>query len=56
MFVHLATRAAESDETYFMAVNNAEKLAEDVEKSLKIKVDSDVDTLSHPQGSHSGIA
>ena len=56
MYIHLATRAAESDETYFLAVNNAEKLAEDVEKSLKIKADSDVGTLSHPQGSHSGIA
>jgi zinc finger SWIM domain-containing protein 3 len=56
MYIHLATRAAESDETYFMAVNNAEKLAEDVEKSLKIRADSDVGTLSHPQGSHSGIA
>jgi hypothetical protein len=39
-----------------MAVNNAEKLGEDVEKSLKIRADSDVGTLSHPQGSHSGIA
>ena len=53
MFVHLATRAAESDETYFMAVNNAEKLAEDVEKGLKIRADSDVGTLSHSQGSYS---
>jgi hypothetical protein len=33
-FLQLATQAAESDETYFMAVNNAEKLAKDVEKSL----------------------
>ncbi|CAO2147099.1 unnamed protein product, partial [Urochloa humidicola] len=31
MFLKLAARAAQSDETYFMAVSNAEKLAEDVE-------------------------
>jgi hypothetical protein len=34
MFLQLVSRAAESDETYFMAVSNAEQLAEDVEKSL----------------------
>jgi len=52
MYIHLANRAAESDETYLMAVNNAQKLAEDVEKSLKIRPDSDVGTSSHPEGSH----
>ena len=52
MFLQQATRAAESDETYIMAVNNAEKLAEEVEKSLKIRVDPDTDSSSHPQGLH----
>ena len=52
MYIHLANRAVESDETYLMAVNNAQKLAEDVEKSLKIRPDSDVGTSSHPEGSH----
>ena len=52
MFLQLATRAAESDETYFMAVNNVEKLAEEVKKSLKIRVDPDTDSSSHPQGLH----
>lgn len=33
MYLKLSARAAESDETYFMAVSNAEKLAEDVEKA-----------------------
>ncbi|XP_062224865.1 uncharacterized protein LOC133923600 [Phragmites australis] len=49
MFVRLAARAAESEETYFMAVNNAEKLAKDVEKSLKIRADPDLDNSSCPQ-------
>jgi len=56
MYIHLANRAAESDETYLMAVNNAQKLAEDEEKSLKIRPDSDVGTSSHPEGSHPSIA
>ncbi|KAL6623666.1 hypothetical protein ACP70R_033545 [Stipagrostis hirtigluma subsp. patula] len=49
MFVQVAARDAESEETYFMAVNNAEKLAEDVEKSLKIRSDPDLDSSSQPQ-------
>ena len=52
MFLQLATQAAESDETYFMAVNNVEKLAEEVKKSLKIRVDPDTDSSSYPQGLH----
>ncbi|CAD6253723.1 unnamed protein product [Miscanthus lutarioriparius] len=39
--------------TFDLMAKESEKLAEDVEKSLKIKADSDVGTLSHPQGSHS---
>jgi hypothetical protein len=35
-----------------MAMNNAEKLAEDVEKSLKIRANPDMDSSSHPQGLH----
>ena len=44
MFLQLATWAAE---TYFMAVNNVEKLAEEVKKSLKIRVDPDLDNSTH---------
>ncbi|EEC76780.1 hypothetical protein OsI_14875 [Oryza sativa Indica Group] len=43
MFVKIASRAAESDETYLMAANNAQKLAEDVEKYLSIRPDPDLD-------------
>ncbi|CAN6227748.1 unnamed protein product [Urochloa humidicola] len=50
MFLKLAARAAQSDETYFMAVSNAEKLAEDVEKSLGKKTEPAIGSSSHPQG------
>ncbi|EEC67967.1 hypothetical protein OsI_35721 [Oryza sativa Indica Group] len=43
MFVKIASRATESDETYLMAANNAQKLAEDVEKYLSIRPDQDLD-------------
>lgn len=43
MFVKIASRATESDETYLMAANNAQKLAEDVEKYLSIRPDPDLD-------------
>ena len=45
MFLKLAAQAAESDETYFMAVSNAEKLAVDVEKSLGKRFDLDFDSI-----------
>lgn len=48
MYLQLAARAAESDETYLMAVNNVQKLAEDVEFSLKIRSDPDMKSSSHP--------
>ncbi|SPT21134.1 unnamed protein product [Triticum aestivum] len=41
MFIHIAARAAESDETYDMAAKCAEQLARDVEQSLKVRVDPD---------------
>nr|XP_025877373.1 protein FAR1-RELATED SEQUENCE 5-like [Oryza sativa Japonica Group] len=43
MFVKIASRATESDETYLMAANNAQKLAENVEKYLSIRPDQDLD-------------
>nr|XP_034576798.1 protein FAR1-RELATED SEQUENCE 5-like [Setaria viridis] len=52
IFLQLANRAAESDETYSIAVNSAEKLAEDVEKSLKNRGDTDTGSSSQPQGLH----
>lgn len=52
MFVKLADRAAESDDTYIMAVRHAEKLAEEVEKSLGKKSHPDLGSASHPQGLH----
>ncbi|KAG2606505.1 hypothetical protein PVAP13_4NG167011 [Panicum virgatum] len=50
MFLQLATRVAESDETYFMAMNNVEKLAEEVKKSLKIRVDPDTASQQQDHG------
>jgi zinc finger SWIM domain-containing protein 3 len=47
MFLKLAARLAEPDETYFMAVSSAEQLAEDVEKSLGKRFDPDLDSLTH---------
>uniref|UniRef100_A0A8R7TGP5 Protein FAR1-RELATED SEQUENCE n=1 Tax=Triticum urartu TaxID=4572 RepID=A0A8R7TGP5_TRIUA len=41
MFIHIAARAAESDETYDMAAKCAEQLARDVEKCLKNRTDPD---------------
>ena len=55
MFLKLAARAAESDETYLMAVSNAERLAEDVEKSLGKRFDPDLDNSTHTQGLHYAI-
>nr|TKV90770.1 hypothetical protein SEVIR_9G050900v2 [Setaria viridis] len=49
MFLQLANRAAESDETYSIIVNSAKKLAEDVEKSLKNRGDTDTATLQPDQ-------
>ncbi|XP_044338140.1 uncharacterized protein [Triticum aestivum] len=41
MFIQIAARAAESEESYLMAANYAEKLAEEVEKCLKHRSDPD---------------
>lgn len=51
-FHKVATRAAESDETYFLAMSDAEKLEENVEKSLAKRYNPDVGSSSHPQGLH----
>jgi len=56
IYLQLAARAAESDETYFIAVKNAEQLAEEVEKGLKLRSDPDLGTSTHPQGLHYAIA
>jgi zinc finger SWIM domain-containing protein 3 len=42
LFTKIAARAAESDESYDKAVNCAEKLALDVEESLKIRTGPDL--------------
>uniref|UniRef100_A0ACD5YK45 Uncharacterized protein n=1 Tax=Avena sativa TaxID=4498 RepID=A0ACD5YK45_AVESA len=42
MFMKIAARAAESDESYDKAANCAEQLALEVEKCLKIRVDPEV--------------
>jgi len=55
MFLKLAARAAEYDETYLMVVSNAERLAEDVEKSLGKRFDPDLDNSTHIQGLHYAI-
>jgi zinc finger SWIM domain-containing protein 3 len=52
IYLKLAARVAESDETYLMAASNAEKLAEDVEKSLGKRPDQDLGSSSHPAGLH----
>nr|AAR87282.1 hypothetical protein [Oryza sativa Japonica Group] len=49
MFVQIAARAANSKESYFMAANCAEKLAQDVEKCLQIRSDPDMDDLPTSQ-------
>ncbi|XP_073363505.1 protein FAR1-RELATED SEQUENCE 5-like [Aegilops tauschii subsp. strangulata] len=41
MFIHIAARAAESDETFDMAAKCVEQLARDVEKCLKNRTDPD---------------
>ncbi|KAI5010047.1 hypothetical protein ZWY2020_012184 [Hordeum vulgare] len=44
MFIQIAARAAESDESYLVAANCAEKLAQDVESCLKHRSDPDIDS------------
>jgi hypothetical protein len=43
MFMQIAARATECDESYDIAANCAEKLAQDVEKCLKNRVDRELD-------------
>jgi zinc finger SWIM domain-containing protein 3 len=52
IYLKLAARAAESDETYLIAASNPEKLAEDVEKILVKRPDQDLGSSSHPPGLH----
>ncbi|KAF2939552.1 hypothetical protein DAI22_03g203866 [Oryza sativa Japonica Group] len=56
MFVQIAARAANSKESYFMAANCAEKLAQDVEKCLQIRSDPDMDDLPTSQGVYHNFA
>ena len=42
IFVKIAARAAESEESYYKAAKCAEQLAQDVEKCLKIRADPDL--------------
>jgi zinc finger SWIM domain-containing protein 3 len=50
MFMKIAARAAESDESDDMAANCAEKLAQDVEKCLKIRVDAELSNKCTTEG------
>lgn len=56
MFVQIAARAANSKESYFMAANCAEKLAQDVEKCLQIRSNPDMDDLPTSQGVYHNFA
>ena len=55
MFVKIAARAAESEESYSEAANGAEQLAQNVEKCLKIIVDPDLEPSSGSKGVHYAI-
>uniref|UniRef100_A0ACD5ZZX8 Uncharacterized protein n=1 Tax=Avena sativa TaxID=4498 RepID=A0ACD5ZZX8_AVESA len=50
MFMKIAARAAESDESYDMAANCAEKLAQEVEKCLKIRADPELGNSCSTEG------
>jgi hypothetical protein len=45
MFMNIASRAAESDESYNKAASSAEQLAQDMDKSLKIRNGLDLGNL-----------
>ena len=55
MFVKIAVRAAESEESYSEAANGAEQLAQNVEKCLKIRVDPDLEPSSGSKGVYYAI-
>jgi zinc finger SWIM domain-containing protein 3 len=50
MFVQIAARAAESEESYSEAANCAAQLAQNVEKCLKIRADPDLGISSGSEG------
>jgi zinc finger SWIM domain-containing protein 3 len=52
MFMKIAARAAESDESYDTAANCAEQLAQDVEKCLKIRVDPELRNSDTTKGKY----
>jgi zinc finger SWIM domain-containing protein 3 len=52
IFNRIAVRASQSDETYFISTKNAENLAEEIEKILKIRSESDLDNSCIPQGTY----
>jgi hypothetical protein len=50
MFMKICSRAAEYDESYDMAANCAEQLAQDVEKYLKIRGDLEMGNSCGTEG------
>jgi hypothetical protein len=50
MFVQIAARAAESEESYSEAANCAAQRAQNVEKCLKIRADPDLGISSGSEG------
>lgn len=52
MFIKIAARAAESDESYNKVANSAEQLAQDVEKCLKIRTYPDLGNSSTSEGTN----
>jgi zinc finger SWIM domain-containing protein 3 len=55
MFVKIAARAAESEESYNEAANCAAQLAQNVEKCLKIRADPDLGSSSGSEGVYYAI-
>jgi zinc finger SWIM domain-containing protein 3 len=55
MFVKIAARAAESEESYNEAANCAAQLAQNVEKCLKIRADPDLGSSSSSEGVYYAI-
>jgi zinc finger SWIM domain-containing protein 3 len=50
VFFQIACRAAEFDGTYSMAITDAIKLAENVERTLKLRSGPELDSSSPPNG------
>ena len=52
VYNRILARAAESEETYSICTQTAEKLAEDIENNLKIKPSSNLNRSSTPRGTY----